>query len=169
MGWRVGLGWDLHRLEAGRPLVLGGVAIPHDRGAVGHSDGDALLHAIVDALLGAAGLGDIGELFDDRDPAHRGRPSGEFVAAVRARLAASGLRVAGVDTVIVLERPRLGPHKAAIRARLAELLGLEPDRVGVKAKTHEGVDALGTGDAVAAHAVVLLEDAAPPGAETCAG
>ena len=167
MAPRVGLGWDLHRLEAGRPLVLGGVTVPHDRGPVGHSDGDALLHAVTDALLGAAGLGDIGDLFDDRDPAHRGRPSHEFLTEVLARLAANGLRVAGVDSVIILERPRLGSHKMAIRSRLAELLGLPVDRVGVKAKTNEGVGALGTGDAVAAQAVVLLESA-PRESEPCA-
>jgi 2-C-methyl-D-erythritol 2,4-cyclodiphosphate synthase len=157
MAWRIGLGYDLHRLEPGRPFVLGGVRLPADRGPVGHSDGDALLHAVTDALLGAAGLGDIGDFFDDRDPAHRNRPSHEFLDVVRARVRALGLRVAGVDTVILLEQPRLGPHKATIRARVAGLLDLPEDRVGVKAKTHEGVGAVGRGEAVAVHAVALLE------------
>ncbi len=157
MSPRVGLGWDLHRLEAERPLVVGGVTIPHDRGPVGHSDGDVLLHALTDALLGAAGLGDIGDRFDDRDPAHAGRASHEFVTDVVAALAERGLRVASVDSVVVLERPRLGPHKLAMRARIAELVGLDVDRVGVKAKTHERVDAIGAGDAIAAQCVVLLE------------
>lgn len=157
MSARIGLGWDLHRLEPGRPLVVGGVTIPHDRGPVGHSDGDVLLHALTDALLGAAGLGDIGDRFDDRDPAHAGRASDEFVADVVADLAGRGLRVAGVDSVVVLERPRLGPHKQAMRARIAALVGLDVDRVGVKAKTHERVDAIGAGDAISAQCVVLLE------------
>jgi 2-C-methyl-D-erythritol 2,4-cyclodiphosphate synthase len=156
MDGRIGLGYDLHRLEAGRPFVLGGVKIEHDAGPVGHSDGDVLLHALTDALLGAAGLGDIGDLFDDRDPAHAGRASHEFVTDVMGRLAGRGLRPAQVDAVVILERPRLGPVKATIRARLAALLGLAEDRVNLKAKTHEGVDALGEGRAVAAQVVALL-------------
>jgi len=156
MTHRIGLGYDLHRLEAGRRLVLGGVPIPHDAGPVGHSDGDVLLHAVTDALLGAAGLGDIGDRFDDRDPAHRDRPSREFVEEALRAVAEKNLRPVSVDTVVVLERPRLGPRKAEIRTRLAALLGLPEDRVGVKAKTHEGVDAIGAGQAVAAQAVVLL-------------
>jgi 2-C-methyl-D-erythritol 2,4-cyclodiphosphate synthase len=153
---RIGLGYDLHRLEAGRRFVLGGVSIPHDAGPVGHSDGDVLLHAVTDAILGAAGLGDIGDWFDDRDPAHRDRPSHEFLQEALAAIAKKNLRPVSVDTVVVLERPRLGAHKGAIRTRLAALLGLPEDRVGVKAKTQEGVDAVGAGQAVAAQAVVLL-------------
>lgn len=157
MDGRIGLGYDLHRLEAGRPFVLGGVPLEHEAGPVGHSDGDVLLHALTDALLGAAGLGDIGDLFDDRDPAHAGRASHEFVTDVLGRLAAAGLRVAQVDAVVILERPRLGPIKATIRSRVAALLGLPEDRVGIKAKTNEGLDALGEGRAVAAQVVALLE------------
>ena len=156
---RIGLGYDLHRLEPGRPFILGGVSIEHDRGPVGHSDGDALLHAVTDALLGAAGEGDIGDLFDDRDPVNKDRPSVEFLTEALARVRARGLRVLSIDTVVILERPRLGPVKTQIRTRLAKLLGLPEDRVGVKAKTHEGVDALGEGRAIAAHVVALLDDA----------
>ena len=165
MNARVGLGYDLHRLEPGRPFLLGGVRIEHECGPVGHSDGDALLHAVTDAVLGAAGLGDIGDLFDDRDPANANRPSHEFLRDALARLETKDLRVTSVDTIVLLERPRLGPKKAEIRTRLAGLLGLPVDRVGVKAKTHEGVDAIGEGRAVAVHAVVLVETAAAGGPE----
>ena len=166
MALRIGLGYDLHRLAPGRPFVLGGVTLPAEVGPVGHSDGDALLHAVTDALLGAAGLGDIGDLFDDRDPAHRNRPSCEFLEIVLEKVRARGLRVTSGDTVGLLERPRLGNHKAAIRARLARLLDVPEDRVGVKAKTHEGVDAVGRGEAVAVHAVALLEPLGEASAET---
>ncbi len=158
---RIGIGYDLHRLAAGQVFVLGGVTIPHDHGPVGHSDGDALLHALTDALLGAAGLGDIGDLFDDRDPAWAGCASHTFVETAMERLAQHGIRVVHVDTIIHLERPRLGPLKAAIQDRLAALVGLPRDRVGVKAKTHEGIGAIGSGVAVAAQAVVLLDGGNP--------
>jgi len=154
---RIGLGYDLHRLEPGRPFILGSIQIAHDSGPIGHSDGDVLLHAVTDAILGAAGMGDIGDLFDDRIPENRDRPSREFLLEVLDRIRPKGLRVASIDTVVMLERPRLGSNKGKIRDRLAALLGLEVDRVGVKAKTMEGVDAVGKGQAVAAHAVALLE------------
>ena len=161
MNYRIGLGHDLHRLEAGRPFVLGGVAIAHDVGPVGHSDGDVLLHALTDALLGALALGDIGDWFDDRDPAHAGAESRVFVEAASAAVTERGYRVGNVDAVVVLERPRLGPHKSAIRENVAALLGIEVGRVSVKAKTNERVDAIGEGRAVSAQVVVLLETPTP--------
>jgi 2-C-methyl-D-erythritol 2,4-cyclodiphosphate synthase len=164
--FRVGHGYDLHRLDRyaplgrGRPMVLGGVRLAAggnaEVGPVAHSDGDVLLHAITDALLGAAGLPDIGQLFPDTDPAHEGRDSGEFLMEAITRLAADGWSVANVDATVILERPKIGPHKDAIRANLARLLAIAPGQVNIKGKTHEGVDAVGQGLAVEAHAVVLI-------------
>lgn len=145
----VGIGFDIHRLRKGGPLRLGGVDIPHSHGAVGHSDGDAVLHAVVDALLGAAGKGDIGEHFSDRDPANRGRDSREFVAEAR-KLAGP---VQNVDIIIMLEAPNLASHKPRIRRSVAKLLGLPERRVNIKAKTMQG---LMKGRSVMAQAVVLL-------------
>jgi 2-C-methyl-D-erythritol 2,4-cyclodiphosphate synthase len=159
---RIGIGYDIHRLVPDRPLRLGGVEIPSPRGLLGHSDGDALLHALCDALLGAAGLGDIGDHFPDTDPATRGIDSARLLAIVLERVRAAGFAVHNVDTNIIAQQPRLGPHKEAIRRRLAELLALDPARVSVKAKTNEGLDAVGRGEAIAAQAVVLLEERLPP-------
>jgi 2-C-methyl-D-erythritol 2,4-cyclodiphosphate synthase len=159
---RIGHGYDLHRLEpvppagAGRPLMLGGVAIPSDRGPVSHSDGDALLHAVTDAILGALGAPDIGELFPDSAPENAGRDSADFLREATRRLAAAGYAIGNLDATVILERPKLAPHKPQVRARLAELLGVDPSRVNVKGKTHEGVDAVGEGRAVEAHAVVVI-------------
>lgn len=153
---RTGIGYDLHRLVAGRPLILGGVRVPHPRGLLGHSDGDAALHALCDALLGAAGLGDIGELFPDDDPAWKDADSRRLVREVLARVRAAGLAVGNVDLIIHADQPRLGPHKQAIRASLAALLELPPDRVGVQATTNEGLGPIGRGEAVACWASVLL-------------
>ena len=153
---RIGIGTDLHRLEAGRRLVLGHVAIEFDRGPVGHSDGDALLHAIIDALLGAAGLPDIGELFPDTDPAYKGIDSARLLERALALAADRGFAPVNVDATIHAERPRLGPHKRAIREEVARLLGLAPEAVSVKAKTHEGVDAVGRGEAIACTVVIGL-------------
>jgi 2-C-methyl-D-erythritol 2,4-cyclodiphosphate synthase len=153
---RVGVGYDLHRLAAGRPLMLGGVRLPFDRGLVSHSDGDVLLHAVIDALLGAAGLPDIGELFPDTDPALAGADSGELTAQVARRVREAGWVVVNLDAVVVAEAPRLSPHKPAIRRRIAELLGIDAARVNVKGKTAEGVGDIGAGGAIAAHAVALL-------------
>lgn len=153
---RIGLGIDLHRLEPGRRCVLGGVEIDSPVGPVGHSDGDAVLHAITDALLGAAGDADLGTLFSDRDPRNAGRASADFLREARARLAARGLRVASVDVVVEAERPRLAPHRDALRARIAELCAVAVDCVNVKGKSGEGVDAIGRGEALRATAVVLL-------------
>jgi 2-C-methyl-D-erythritol 2,4-cyclodiphosphate synthase len=154
---RVGIGYDTHRLVEGRPLILGGVSIAHDLGLDGHSDADVVLHALADALLGAAALGDIGELFADTDPRHRGLDSAEIVREVLRRVAAAGWRPHNADIIVHAERPRLGPHKAAIRDRVAELLGLDPTAVNVKAKTGERVGHIGRGEAIGCQAVVLIE------------
>jgi 2-C-methyl-D-erythritol 2,4-cyclodiphosphate synthase len=154
---RVGIGHDTHRLAAGLPLRLGGVTVPHDRGAVGHSDADVLLHAVIDALLGAAALGDIGDLFPDTEAAHRGRDSAGMLAEALTRVRAAGWRVVNVDCTVFAQRPKLGAHKEAIRRRLAELLGVQPQQVGLKAKTGEGVGTIGREEAVMAQAVALLE------------
>ena len=153
---RVGLGHDTHRLGRGESLVLGGLAIPHDKAAIGHSDADVLLHAITDALLGAAALGDIGELFPDTDPANKGRDSAGMLAAAAARVAAAGWRVVNLDCVIFAQRPKILPHRQRIRERIAGILGISPDRVNVKGKTHEKVDAVGEGRAIEVHVVALL-------------
>lgn len=155
---RVGLGYDTHRLAEGRPMVLGGVLIPHSRGLVGHSDADAVCHAVTDALLGAAAAGDIGGHFPDSDPRWRDASSVELLARVVALVRGRGLAVGNVDVVVVAERPKLAPHVPAMRARLAAVLGVGVDRVSVKAKTGEGLDAVGRGEAVAVHAVALLMD-----------
>jgi len=155
---RVGLGYDIHPLAPGRPLRLGGVDIPSPIGLLGHSDGDALLHAVCDALLGAAALGDIGEHFPDTDPAFEGADSARLLASVLEKVRAAGFAPVNLDATVVAHQPRLGPHKAAIRQRLAALLDLGLDRVNVKAKTNNGLDAVGEGRAIAAHAVVLIEN-----------
>ena len=155
---RAGIGYDLHRLTAGRKLVLGGIEVPFDRGPVGHSDGDALAHAICDALLGAAALGDIGTHFPDTDPQWKDAPSLRFLERVRALLSERGLRIAHIDAIVIAERPKLGPHFPAMRAALAGALGIEPQRINLKAKTNEGVDAVGRGEAIAAQAIATLDD-----------
>ncbi|MBL8723853.1 MAG: 2-C-methyl-D-erythritol 2,4-cyclodiphosphate synthase [Planctomycetes bacterium] len=154
---RIGLGIDVHRLATGRPCVLGGVPFPEAKaGPVGHSDGDALLHAACDAVLGAAGLDDLGTLFSDRDPAHQGRASAEFCSEVMARVRAAGWRVVSLDAVLETEQPKLAPVRGAMRARLAELFELPVTRVNVKGKTGEKVDAIGRGEALRATVVALL-------------
>ncbi|MCL4498822.1 MAG: 2-C-methyl-D-erythritol 2,4-cyclodiphosphate synthase [Chloroflexi bacterium] len=155
---RVGIGYDAHRLVAGKPLFLGGVEIPFERGLEGWSDADVLLHAIIDAMLGAAGAGDIGEHFPDTDPAYRGISSLTLLERADGVLAERGLSVAGVDSVLVLEEPKIKPYRDAIRGRIAKTLGLPADRVGVKAKTTEGLGFTGRGEGIAAHAVVLVEE-----------
>jgi 2-C-methyl-D-erythritol 2,4-cyclodiphosphate synthase len=160
--YRIGHGYDLHRLEppppagAGRPFVLGGIEIPHDRGPVGHSDGDALLHAITDALLGALGEPDIGELFPDSDPAWDGTRSDRFLLEALQRLRGRGGSIENLDCTVICERPKLRDHKKAMRAALAQLLEIEESRVNVKGKTHEKVDAVGEGRAIEVHVVVLV-------------
>jgi 2-C-methyl-D-erythritol 4-phosphate cytidylyltransferase/2-C-methyl-D-erythritol 2,4-cyclodiphosphate synthase len=153
---RIGVGYDLHRLVEGRPLVLGGVIVPADRGAHGHSDADVVCHAVTDAILGAARAGDIGQHFPDTDPQWKGASSIALLEHCVALVARQGWAVENVDVVVVLERPKLGPSRTAIEEHLAGALGIQPGAVSVKAKTNEGVDAVGRGEAVAAHAVALL-------------
>ncbi|MFN8059634.1 MAG: 2-C-methyl-D-erythritol 2,4-cyclodiphosphate synthase [Vicinamibacterales bacterium] len=159
-GARIGTGYDLHRLVEGRRLVLGGVEIPFEKGLAGHSDADIVCHALTDAILGAAGLGDIGVLFPDTDARWKDADSLALLGRAVARVHAAGYGVVNVDVVVIAERPKLGPHREAIRARLAEVLGIEPAAVFVKGKTNEGVDAVGRGEAMAAHAVALLRSTA---------
>ena len=154
---RVGIGYDSHRLVEGRPLVIGLVTIPFDRGCSGHSDGDVLAHALTDALLGAAGLGDIGRHFPDTDPAFKGANSRIFLEGAVALLAEKGWRPSSVDAVVILERPKIAPHAEAMRAALASALGLPPDCVNLKAKTAEGLGEIGQGLAAAAHAVAVIQ------------
>ena len=154
---RVGQGYDLHRLVPGRSLILGGVEIPFSAGLLGHSDADVLLHAIIDALLGGAGFGDIGRHFPDTDPAYAGAKSLDLLARTASLLAAEGWRPLNVDATVIAERPRLAPHILEMRAKIAAVLGLPTEAVNVKAKTNESVDAVGRGEAIAALAVVLLE------------
>lgn len=151
---RVGIGTDLHRLAPGGPLALGGLRLPIDQHLVGHSDADLVLHAITDAILGAAGLPDIGEHFPDTDPAHAAADSTRFLAHALAAAAAKGLAPVNVDVVIHAERPKLSPHKAALRDSIAALLGISAERVAIKAKTNEGLDAVGRGEAMACTCVV---------------
>ena len=151
-----GIGWDSHRLVAGRPLILGGVAIPHERGLDGHSDADALTHAIIDALLGAAAMGDIGQHFPETDERYRDADSMLLLRTVVATLAERGLAVAHVDATVVMERPKLAPYRDAIRAALADGLGVVPEHVSVKASTGEGMGFVGRGEGVAALAVATL-------------
>lgn len=150
---RIGIGWDRHRMEPGRRCVIGGVVFACARGPAGHSDGDALLHALADAVLGAAGLDDLGTAFPDTDPAWRGADSAQFVTEAVRRAAARGLRPASADAVLIADAPRVAPRRPEIRARLAELLGLPADRVNLKGKTTE----LGQDDRIEAYVVVLLE------------
>jgi 2-C-methyl-D-erythritol 2,4-cyclodiphosphate synthase len=151
-----GIGYDSHRLAEGRKMILGGVEIPGELGLDGHSDADVLTHAVIDALLGAAGLGDIGEHFPDSDPRYRDADSIELLNTVLTRVVAQGLELVNVDTTVVMERPKLTPHREAIRERLASTLNLAPARVNVKATTGEGIGFVGRGEGVAALAVVSL-------------
>jgi 2-C-methyl-D-erythritol 2,4-cyclodiphosphate synthase len=156
---RIGQGFDVHALVPGRKLIVGGVEIPFDRGLEGHSDADVLLHAITDALLGAAALGDIGRHFPDSDPAYRGADSRALLRAAMAKVAAAGYGVANVDATIIAEQPKMAPHIPAMIACIAADLGLKPGQVNVKAKTTERLGFTGRGEGIAAEAVVLLADA----------
>ncbi|HET9821836.1 MAG TPA: 2-C-methyl-D-erythritol 2,4-cyclodiphosphate synthase [Burkholderiaceae bacterium] len=160
MTLRIGEGWDIHALVAGRPLILGGVHVPHDKGLDGHSDADALAHAITDALLGAAGLGDIGRHFPDTDAAYRGADSLALLAEAARRVRAGGWTLCNVDSTVVAQAPKLAPHIPAMRERLAAALDLEADQVNVKAKTAERMGPVGEGRAIEARAVCLLLRAA---------
>jgi 2-C-methyl-D-erythritol 2,4-cyclodiphosphate synthase len=156
MNVRVGIGYDVHPFVAGRSLMLGGVSVPHTHGLAGHSDADALAHAVADALLGALALGDLGGHFPDDDPAFRGADSLALLARVRALVAERGWDVGNVDATVIAERPKLAPHIVAMREALARTLEVEPDAVSVKATRHEGMGAFGRGEGLAAVAVVLL-------------
>lgn len=159
MSMRVGQGFDRHRLVEGRRLVLGGVEFDHDKGLEGHSDADCLSHAICDALLGAAALGDIGSHFEDTDPAHENRDSQEFLGEVAALLSRAGLRIVNVDSTVVAEAPRLMPLVPAMRKRIAQSLQIEVGRVSVKATRGEGMGPEGRGEAISAMAIALVESA----------
>lgn len=160
---RIGHGYDNHRLEAlapagaGKPLIVGGVRLEHRLGVVAHSDGDALFHAVTDAVLGAMALPDIGQMFPNTDPRHASEDSAVFLRAAGAEVRKRGWRVVNVDATVVLERPKLSPHKEAMRANIARELGMHVNDVNVKGKTHEGVDAVGEGRAIEVHVVVLVE------------
>lgn len=156
---RVGIGYDVHRLAPGRKLVLGGVAIPYELGLLGHSDADVLTHAICDALLGAAGLGDIGVHFPDADERYRGISSLRLLVEVVRLVREAGCTPVNVDATVVAERPKLTPHLPAMKGALGRALGLPPDRIGLKATTSEGLGALGRGEGIAAVAVSLIETA----------
>jgi 2-C-methyl-D-erythritol 2,4-cyclodiphosphate synthase len=153
---RVGIGLDVHALATGRRLVLGGVTIPHDAGLAGHSDGDALVHALIDALLGAAGRGDIGQWFPSSDPHYAGADSVELLRTVVERLRDEGWRIGNADLTVIAQQPRIGPHVEAMRARLAPVLGLEADALSIKATTTDHLGALGRAEGIAAQAVALL-------------
>ena len=153
---RIGEGWDIHQLVAGRPLVLGGITVAHSHGLLGHSDADALLHAITDALLGAAALGDIGRHFPDTDAAFKGADSGVLLAEAARRVRERGWTIANIDSTIVAQAPKLAPHIPAMVVRIAALLGLAEDQVNVKAKTAEKLGPVGESRAIEARAVCLL-------------
>ena len=155
---RVGIGHDSHRLAAGGPLRLGGIDIPHDKHAVGHSDADVLLHAITDALLGAAALGDIGEMFPDTDEANRGRDSAEMLSQAMGRIVRAGFGIVNLDCVVLAQRPRISGHSVAIRKRVAEIVGVPIERIGLKAKTGEGIGEIGREELIAAQCVALLDN-----------
>ncbi|MBZ5553537.1 MAG: 2-C-methyl-D-erythritol 2,4-cyclodiphosphate synthase [Acidobacteriia bacterium] len=157
MSLRVGTGFDIHRLVENRKLIVGGIEIDSPRGLQGHSDADVLLHAVCDALLGAAGLGDLGLHFPSKEPQFKDISSREILRRVHALILSQGYRIVNIDTTIIAEAPQLSGYLEAMRLRIAETLSLSPGQVNVKAKTHEGVDAVGHGDAIAAHAVALIE------------
>ena len=156
-GVRIGHGYDVHRLVEGRRLILGGVDVPWERGLLGHSDADVLTHAVMDALLGAAGLGDIGRHFPDTDPAYAGADSLKLLAHVAELLRERGYTVGNVDATVLAQRPKLAPHISAMRDNLARAMGIAPDQVNVKATTEEGLGFTGSGEGMAAHAVALIE------------
>ena len=156
---RVGIGYDIHRLAEGDGVVLGGQMLPFDKKLVGHSDGDALCHAIIDALLGATGLGDIGGHFPDTDPRYKDASSIKLLAQVSGEIGAAGWSIGNVDAVVIAQAPRISEHKAKIEATLAAALGVDTKNVSVKGKTAEGLDSVGAGEAICVHAVALVEEA----------
>jgi 2-C-methyl-D-erythritol 2,4-cyclodiphosphate synthase len=156
---RIGMGFDIHRLVEGDGVILGGMTIPSDKKLLGHSDADALCHAIIDALLGAAALGDIGGHFPDTDPKYKGASSIGLLRQVAEEVVAAGYRIGNVDAVLIAEGPRLAQYRAAIENNISEALGIDPGRVSVKGKTAEGLGPVGAGEAICAHAVALIEEA----------
>jgi 2-C-methyl-D-erythritol 2,4-cyclodiphosphate synthase len=154
---RIGLGYDLHRLEEGRPLILGGVTIPYEKGLYGHSDADALAHAVTDALLGAAALGDIGSHFPDTDPQYKGADSMQLLAEAYRRVRSAGWVLINLDATIIAQQPKMNPHIGAMRASLAACLGVDAAAVSVKAKTNEGLGPEGRGEAISVHAAALIK------------
>ncbi|AQK73539.1 2-C-methyl-D-erythritol 2,4-cyclodiphosphate synthase, chloroplastic-like [Zea mays] len=154
--FRVGHGFDLHRLEPDLPLIIGGINIPHDRGCEAHSDGDVLLHCVVDAILGALGLPDIGQIFPDSDPRWKGADSSVFMREAVKLMHEAGYELGNLDATLILQKPKISPFKETIRSNLCDLLGADPSVVNLKAKTHEKVDSLGENRSIAAHTVVLL-------------
>jgi 2-C-methyl-D-erythritol 2,4-cyclodiphosphate synthase len=159
MSVRCGIGYDLHRLETGRKLIIGGLEVPFDKGPMGHSDGDVVAHALCDALLGAAGMGDIGTHFPDTDPQWKGANSLQFLEHAAKLLDEKDFSIEHVDAVVILEKPKLGPHFPRMRETLARALSVSADRIHLKAKTNEGLDAIGRGEAIAAYVVATLERA----------
>ena len=155
---RIGHGYDVHRLVEGRPLILGGVNIPYEKGLLGHSDADVLLHAVSDSLLGAAGLGDIGKHFPDTDPQYKGADSLELLRVVAQRVKEAGYRVSNIDVTMIAQRPKLRPHIDTMQINIAGAVGVAPDRVNVKATTEEQLGFTGTGEGMSCHAVCLLEE-----------
>ena len=155
---RIGHGYDVHRLTEGRRLILGGVEIPFEKGLLGHSDADVLAHAVMDALLGAAALGDIGTLFPDSDPAYEGAEGAALLGRVARILEENGYKVGNVDATVLAQRPKLAPHIPLMRERLAAAMGIGPEQVSVKATTEEGLGFTGAGEGMAAHAVALIEE-----------
>jgi len=153
----VGIGYDVHRLVKGRPLVLGGVPIPFELGLLGHSDGDVLAHAVIDAIIGALGKGDIGGFFPDTDPAYEGKSGEALCGELLARLGNEAFAILNIDATIIAEAPKLAPHMGKMRENLARWLGIDVSRVNIKAKTHEGIGSLGRKEGMAAMAVILLE------------
>jgi 2-C-methyl-D-erythritol 2,4-cyclodiphosphate synthase len=155
---RIGHGYDVHRLVEGRPLILGGVHIPYEKGLLGHSDADVLLHAVSDALLGAAGLGDIGKHFPDTDPQYKGADSMELLRVVVSRVLEKGYRISNIDVTMIAQKPKLRPHIEAMEQNIANAVGIAADRVNVKATTEEQLGFTGTGEGMRCHAVCLLEE-----------
>ncbi len=154
---RIGIGYDLHRTLPGRPLVLANITIPHDKGLDGHSDADVVLHALIDAITGAAGLPDVGQLFPNSDPQYQGIDSAKLLQATMQKFAATGYRIVNADIIILAQQPKLAPHKPAMIARLAQLLAVREDQINIKGKTGESVDAVGEERAIACHCVILIE------------
>lgn len=155
---RIGFGYDIHRLQEGIPLVIGGIAIPSEKGCIAHSDGDVLIHAIMDAMFGAAGLRDIGWYFPDNSEAYRGIDSKKLLGEAKDIVSEKGYTIGNIDTTIVLEKPRIKDFIPQMQQKLAEVLGILPEKIGIKAGTNEGIGAIGEGTAIAAWAVVLLEE-----------